>query len=794
MWLGKAAVLLHTQHGVGGLNLMVMNIRFLYAVVLLLNLALSGCRVQKYPPELTQALPNKSPIGSEVTLIGFQFGNAATVSFGADGVFFQGKINSANDQVIKVIVPRMPTGKTQVRATNEEGATDPIPFTVLQPLPIVSSIAPTNALPGQKVVITGDFLDQLQWVRFGPGSVYIPDAIASKIAILTPQSVTVTVPDVPRGPQTLGIETTGGIVTRPFLIAGTPEITSFSPKRPRLSEEITILGKNLYDGVVRVNGLVMPVSKNTDAELRISIPANSTSGKLTVTLYDQLTATTADSVQLALAPTIDLTGLSLTEGIAGDRLLVNGRNLRDVTTAKVGNTPALFRALSDTQIEVILPVRAQTGEVFVILSNLGGSVTSYQSLLYYNAPSELVFSPARTLRGREIVMTGKSVFRITGVLINGRPAPITSRVESTEIKFTVPNDATTGPIFMVNRAGSSTTTRSLTVVLPPTVTDLTRKAIVGNRVVVSGLFLLDAGVYFTGSQGAAPNDGRNTDGELWVRVPNDAQTGPVRVTNLAGETTTTVSFTALRAPTGIAFGPDLAKINTDITITGQNLTDVTAVRFSNNRSTPAKFRVSGQNLIATVPSDALDGPICLTNEAGTVCSSGSFRVLAPASNIAFTPTSTTIGGTITLSGINIANTREVKFNNGRSTAANFRIVGQNLIVTVPPDVQPGAICLTNEGGIGCSGLDFTPQLPPANLALSVTTAAIGAEITITGANLLSTKVVRFGNGTSSATKFRGTGTTPEGLIVTVPTDATNGPICITNDGGTTCTTVSFTVK
>ena len=764
-----------------------MNIRFSWAVFLLLLTGLSGCRVQKYPPELTKALPNKSPIGQEITLTGFQFGDAPTVSFGKDGVFFQAKITSANDQIIKAIVPRMPTGITQVRVTNEEGVSDPIVFTVIQPIPIVNSVLPTNALPGQRIVITGDFLDQLQLVRFGPGSVRITEAVS-------PQSVTITVPDVPRGPQTLSVETAGGIVTRPFLVAGTPEITGFAPKRPRLSEEVSIQGKNLFAGVVRLNGLVMPVIKNSETELRINIPANATSGKLSVTLYDQLTATTADTLLLALAPTLDLNGFSLTEGIAGDRLLINGRNLRDVTAATVGNTPATFRTLSDTQIELTLPARDQIGDVFVTLTNPGGSITSNQALLYYNAPSGLTFSPARTLRGREIVVNGQSLFRITGVTVNGRPVPITSRIESSEIKFTVPVDATTGPISLINRAGSSTNIRSLTVVLPPTVTDLTRKAIVGNRVQVSGLFLLDAQVYFTSSQNPAPFDGRNTDSELWVRVPNDAQTGPVRVVNLAGETTTTVSFTALRAPFGIAFGPDLAKIGTDITIIGANLTEVSAVRFSNGRSTLAKFRVSGQNLIATVPNDALDGPICLTNEAGTVCSSGSFKVIAPAGSITFTPTSTSIGGTITISGTNIANTREVKFNNGRSTAATFQISGQTLIVTVPADVQQGAICLTNEGGIACSALDFVPFPPPANLALSVTTAAIGAEITLTGANLATTKEVRFGNGKSSATKFRGTGTTPQGLIITVPPDATNGPVCITNDGGTTCTTVSFTVK
>lgn len=748
---------------------------------------LASCRVEKYPPELSRLLPDKAPIGQELSITGYQFGDAPAVSFGKEGTFYQAKVLSSTDQSAKVVIPRMPIGATEVRVTNEQGTTDPLPFTVIQPIPIISSITPTNALPGQTIVIAGDFLDQLQWVRFGPVGV-------SSFEGVSPQSVTVIMPtSVSRGPLTLEVETVGGKITRPFLAAGTPEITGFVPKRPRLSEEVTVTGKNLFDGVVRVGALVMPITKNTDTELRFSVPANAVSGRVSVTLYNQLTATTADSLILALAPVLDTNGFSITEGVKGDRLIVNGRNLRDVTVVSVGGTTATFRALSDTQLEITLPDRPQVGDVFVTLTNPGGTVTGSQPLLYYNAPSNLTFGPLRTLRGREVVVNGQSMFRITGVTVNGRPAAITSRIEGSEIKFNVPADATTGQIFVINRAGSSTTTRSLTVVLPPTLTDFTRKAIVGNRVTLTGTFLLDANVYFAGSANPAPNDGRNTDGELWVRIPNDAQTGPIRVVNLAGETTSTTSFTALRAPVGIAFGPDLARAGTDITVTGQNLTDVSVVKFGNGQSSAAKFRVSGQNLIVTIPTDATNGPICLTNEAGTVCSVGSFTVLAPASNISFTPLSASIGSTITLTGTNVVNTREVRFNNGRSAPATFRVSGQSLIVTVPTDVQPGAICLTNDGGIGCSGLDFTPLLPPVNLALSASSGAVGTEITITGANLASTKEVRFTNSKVGA-KFRGTGTTPVGLIVTVPADAGNGPVCVTNDGGTTCTLASFTVR
>ncbi|WP_169578051.1 IPT/TIG domain-containing protein [Rudanella lutea] len=749
--------------------------------------ALSGCRVQKYPPELTQALPSTSPIGQEITLTGYQFGDEPTVHFGREGTFVQAQVSDANDQVIKVTVPRMPIGATQIRVTNEQGVTDPVAFTVNQPMPVITSITPTNALPGERIVIQGDYLDQLRWVGFGVNGV-------NSVENGTPQSITVTVPaGVTRGPQQLEVETIGGRVSRPFLVAGVPQITSFAPRRPRLSEEVSVQGRNLLDGVVLLNGLRMPLTRNTDTELRFTVPANATSGRIAVTLYDQLTAVSADTLLLALVPTIDPGGFSITEGVRGDRLLITGRNLRDVSSVTLGGTPATFRALNDTQLEVILPERQQAGNVFLALTNLGGSITSTQPFLYYNAPADLTFSPTRAIRGREIVVNGQSLFRITGATVNGRPAPITSRIEGSEVKFAVPADATTGPIMLTNRAGTATSSRSLTVVLRPVISTFTQKAIVGSRVVLTGAHLLNAQVFFTGSQGAAPSDGRNTDSELWVRVSNDAQTGPIRVVNEAGETLTT-SFTALRAPAGIAFGPDRARPGTDITVTGSNLTDATEVRFGNGRSSAARFRVSGQSLIVTVPADATDGAICVTNDAGTVCSVGSFFVIAPITNFTFAPTSSSVGGSITITAASLQSVREVRFNNGRSSAAPFRMVGQTLVVTVPPDAQTGPICLINDGGTGCSTQNFTLIPPPANLALSVTAAAVGAEVIITGANLSTTREVRFTNGRSSAATFRVLPTTPASLSVTVPTDAANGPICITNSGGEGCTAVSFTVR
>jgi hypothetical protein len=184
------------RHCIGGLILMVKIIRVRALLALLCLVVWVGCRVQKYPPELTQALPNRSPIGQEITLTGYQFSDKPTVTFGKDGIVFPAEVKEANDQTIKVTVPRMPIGLAMVQVANEQGITDPVAFSVLQPLPVVNNVTPGNALPGQNVVITGDYLDQLVWVRFGPGGV-------NTFVANTPQSITVTVPVVPRGPQNL---------------------------------------------------------------------------------------------------------------------------------------------------------------------------------------------------------------------------------------------------------------------------------------------------------------------------------------------------------------------------------------------------------------------------------------------------------------------------------------------------------------------------------------------------------------------------------------------------------------
>ncbi|QMW01123.1 IPT/TIG domain-containing protein [Spirosoma foliorum] len=584
----------------------------------LVLIGLAGCRVQNNPPELLRLSAQKAYIGDPLTLSGYQFGSDPAVTFGVATSAVTAPISSHDDNTIQLMVPLVAPGSTQIRVRNDQGTSDPLPFIVQQPAPAVATVTPSNGLPGTTVVITGNYLNQITRVRFDTLNAIIKDSSAQKLTVVVP-------PTMPRGVFALAIETKGGNTSNSFIVSGTPQITSISPLRAKPGTELVIQGQNLTDGIVSINGLTTEKALTTvkDTEIRTSIPATATSGLVTVKVFETLVATSTDTLKIIQPPFI--TNLLAQDGIAGDKLLVNGRNLRDVTSMTVGNVAASFRIISDTQVEVTIPALTASGAVQISASSIGGTATGTDSFFFYLPPTNLVVTPARQLRGRTLTVSGKNLYRITTVSVSGITVPITSRNEGTDLLIGVPDNAVSGSVIVTSRAG--TASAPLVVIQAPVVTSiLPAKARTGDRIVVTGDFLLNAQIYFSGSTTPAVDGGKNEDTERWILVPSDAQAGPLRVVNVVGELLTSMFFAPVRLATITDFVPKTAKVAYEVTITGQNLASVTAVRFNGGTSTPATFRISGSSLIAIVPADAVTGQICLINEAGTICSTGTITI------------------------------------------------------------------------------------------------------------------------------------------------------------------------
>lgn len=599
-----------------------MHRNFYVFLVLGLLFGVSACRVQNNPPELTSVAPAEVQVGQEITLAGYQFGQAPVVLLQSDGAPTPATIVSQDDNRIRAKVPIINPGRTLVRVQTDEGTSDPLPVLVVQPGPSLTALSPTNGLPGTVVVLTGNYLNQIQRIRFHTVDAVIQDSTAERVTVVVPSNV-------PRGPLQLVVETKGGQVAQEFIVAGTPTITAITPKAAPPGSQLVIQGTNLSDGVVRINGLGTDRNQTVikDTEIRTVIPENAQSGLVTVTVFERLVATSTDSLKIVQPPA--LASLGALDGAAGEKLILTGLNLSAVQTVRFGTTTAPFRVLSDTQLETTVPALPNSGPVTLSVSSVGGTGSASQSFFFLLPPSGVTFSPARQARSSPITIMGQNLYRITEVRVSGQLVPVTERVEGVSLLVQVPPDAVSGFVTVTNRAGSATSTQSLTIVLKPVVTTLVpAKARPGERLTLRGEYLLNAQVFFVGSPTAAADGGTNGETERSVIVPADAQTGAIKVVNVAGEMFTTQLFTVLRPVTNLAFTPATAKPGESIVITGQNMASITEIRFGNGTSSPAQFAAEGdQNRLRVyVPANATTGQICLTNDLGTYCTGANFTV------------------------------------------------------------------------------------------------------------------------------------------------------------------------
>lgn len=153
---------------------------------------------------------------------------------------------------------------------------------------------------------------------------------------------------------------------------------------------------------------------------------------------------------------------------------------------------------------------------------------------------------------------------------------------------------------------------------------------VGTQVIITGTAFQDApsavsSVTFNGT--AATTFTVNSDTQITATVPAGATSGPIAVTDSEGTATSTTSFTVTTGagPCISSFTPTSGNVGTVVTITGGGFTGATSVTFGGVAATT--FTVNSPTQItATVPTNAVTGPIAVTTSSGTATSTTNFTV------------------------------------------------------------------------------------------------------------------------------------------------------------------------
>lgn len=231
---------------------------------------------------------------------------------------------------------------------------------------------------------------------------------------------------------------------------------------------LTISGINMT-GITQIKfqgaaAVTSGFTNNTDKSVTVTVPAGTTSGKITVTTAVGTSALSAQTFTVGIpVPTIASTGLSATSGPVGSSLTITGTNLSGITEIKFQGAAAVttdFTNNTATSVTVIVPAGATSGKITVTTAIGGTSALSTQSFTV-TTPVPVISSTGLSATsgtiGSSLTITGTNFTGITQIKFQGTSAVTTGFTNNTatSVTVTVPVGATTGKITVTTAGGTS---------------------------------------------------------------------------------------------------------------------------------------------------------------------------------------------------------------------------------------------------------------------------------------------------------------------------------------------------
>jgi ribosomal protein S12 len=704
-------------------------------------------------PSILALTPGAGSAGDQIEISGGGFTNVTGVRF--NGVADAGFVVESSTRISAHIPAGAQTGHVTV-STLAGSTSSPRSLLVL---PAIDSFTPSSSSAGGHVTISGRSFLGATSVKIG--------GVGAGFHIDSPTRITATVPSN-AGTGPISITSAGGTATSTDALHILPRLSSFSPASGKAGAAVTLYGSGLANATsVRFNGVDATITSDTATQVKVLAPAVATTGPITITTPE---GTAASSASFKVLPSI----LALTPGAgsAGDQIEISGGGFTNVTGVRFnGVADAGFVVESSTRISGHIPAGAQTGHVTV--STLAGSSSSPRSLLVL--PSIDSFTPSSSSAGGHVTISGRSFLGATSVKIGGVGAGF--HIDSpTRITATVPSNAGTGPISITSAGGTATSTDALHI-LPRLSSFSPASGKAGAAVTLYGSGLANAtSVRFNGVDATITSD---TATQVKVLAPAAATTGPITITTPEGTAASSASFKVL--PSILALTPGAGSAGDEIEISGGGFTNVTGVRF--NGVADAGFVVESSTRISGhIPAGAQTGHVTVSTLAGSSSSPRSLLVLPSIDS--FTPSSSSAGGHVTISGRSFLGATSVKIG---GVGAGFHIDSPTRITaTVPSNAGTGPISITSAGGTATStdALHILPRLS----SFSPASGKAGAAVTLYGSGLANATSVRF-NGVDATI----TSDTATQVKVLVPTGATSGLLTVTTAEGIASSARAFTI-
>jgi hypothetical protein len=488
----------------------------------------------------------------------------------------------------------------------------------------------------------------------------------------------------------------------------------FGPCPIQRGAELRIMGTNL-DKVESVilpgSGAITDIKRISNTEIRVLIPQNAEPGPIKLKAGDkEITSIT----ELIFDEPILINSITPLTVKAGSVIKIEGDYLnliKEIIFAdEVHVLKADFKSQSREAIEVVVPIKAQTGKI--VVSNGADLISPEEEEkgiepgipIWVYSDDELVvilptitaFSPGTIRAGSELTVTGKDFDLVEGLSFGGGKAAKSFKVNDakTAITVTVPVDAQDGVIVLTAFSGVKVTSSTALVMVVPTISSISPNPVKNGAVLkVTGTNLdLISKVTFGEEKEGKIKEGA-TATEISIEVPKDAADGKVTFTTLAEKDVQSAELKFVK-PAITNIDPTAILAGTAITITGTDLDLVEKVIFGGNTEGKILDQNETSIEVESLPNSLTDIIILVTTNRTEVKSTQEITITSELPVITSITDQAKPGTIVKIEGTKLNMVESIIFQDN-AKATKYGIRSETVIeVYVPDNAKKGRITLT----------------------------------------------------------------------------------------------------
>lgn len=255
------------------------------------------------------------------------------------------------------------------------------------PIPVVSSLSPSNANPGDNIVVTGSNFSVLNGRSDLYNTVFFGNTAVAAQNGGTSTALTVTVPNLNSGSVTVTVVSEGkaSSTSQIFTVgqaAPSPSISTLNPSSGLVGATVVINGQNFNstpgNNSVNFGGTLITPSNASPTQLTVTVP-NLPVGPAAVTVTTG--GQSSNSVNFTVtAPSPVITALTPSSGPVGTTVVISGQNFSSVAnnnTVTVGGTAATVSNASPNSLTITIPTVAAGAQSLVVTVGGQSATTTF---------------------------------------------------------------------------------------------------------------------------------------------------------------------------------------------------------------------------------------------------------------------------------------------------------------------------------------------------------------------------------------------------------------------------------